>query len=80
MERTSASSSREKEKEREERERVGGIYGRVGCGLGGGYRERGGRKIIRVTPGAKSEFTNEMCRGAATPMRPVGPSLDFDQV
>lgn len=77
MERTSASSSRERERGRG---RVGGIYGRVGCGLGGGYRERGGRKIIRVTPGAKSEFTNEMCRGAATPMRPVGPSLDFDQV
>lgn len=65
---------RERERERKSRGDIweGGLW--IGRWL------QGGRKIIRVTPGAKSEFTNEMCRGAATPMRPVGPSLDFDQV
>ena len=44
------------------RERRRGREGWWQEGSGGGYTERGGRKIIRVTPGAKSEFTNEMCR------------------
>lgn len=42
----------------------GGPAGTVGVERRGRWRlhRRGGRKIIRVTPGAKSEFTNEMCR------------------
>ena len=78
---------RERKRERERRTTKGVAEGKKeGTGGGRGRRDwevvtqKGEAGKLFASRQAQKANLRMRCAGAATPMRPVGPSLDFDQV